>query len=302
MRIIDAHTHVFESLAGFGPRGELRGIGEGKARWANGDVIEMIPPELGDRSFTPDVLAALLRKHGVEKAVLLQGSFYGFQNDYTWEAYQKYPDLFLPSATFDPFCARADELADRYINQLHVPVVKFETSSGGGLMGYHKPFAIDADAFQEIFPMVEAAGATLVLDLGSPGMASFQPEAVANIARAYPSMRIVVCHLLAPGLCDAVPLERALRLLTLPNVWFDLAAIPWNVYPECYPYPTGQKYIRMAKKIVGSEKLIWGSDVPSPLTQESYSRLISYITDADIFTASELDGVLYGNAMDVYHF
>lgn len=50
MKLIDAHTHVFEQLCGFGPRGELRPIGGGRARWANGDEIEMIPPGLGERS------------------------------------------------------------------------------------------------------------------------------------------------------------------------------------------------------------------------------------------------------------
>ena len=48
MKLIDAHTHVFEQLCGFGPRGELRPIGGGKARWANGDEIEMIPPGWGN--------------------------------------------------------------------------------------------------------------------------------------------------------------------------------------------------------------------------------------------------------------
>lgn len=300
MRIFDAHTHVIDTLAGFGPRGELRAIGGGKARWANGDVIEMIPAGMGDRSFHYDTLAKLLRDHGVEKAVLLQGSFYGFQNDFTREAAQKYPELFLPSGTFDPFCVRAEELLEQLLGQYDMKIIKFEASSGGGLMGYHKAFPLDGDVFARIFERIAGSGATLVLDIGSPGMESFQPEAVAAIARKYPQMQIVVCHLLAPTLQDEEALTEALQILNCPNVYFDLAAMPWNVQPEAYPYPTALKYLAIAKKIVGTDKLIWGTDVPSVLTRESYEKLINYIVNSGLFTEKELARVFWENACRAY--
>lgn len=300
MRMIDAHTHVFDTLAGFGPRGELRAIGGGKARWANGEVIEMIPSGLGERAFTYDTLAALLQENGVERAILLQGSFYGFQNDYTREAAEKYPDLFVPSGTFDPFCANSLALADRLVNQLRLPIIKFETSSGGGLMGYHRPFPLDGEVFAESFELIARAEAALVLDLGGPGMPSFQPEAVAAVARRHPTLRIVVCHLLAPGPRDRDALADGLRTLALPNVWFDLAAVPWNLFPEGYPYPTGREYIRLAKDLVGAEKLLWGTDVPSVLTRDSYAHLVDYITGSGIFTPDELEQVFHGNACAAY--
>lgn len=301
MRIFDAHTHVIETLAGFGPRGELRAIGGGKARWANGDVIEMIPDGMGDRSFHYDTLAQLLRDQGVEKAVLLQGSFYGFQNDFTREAARKYPDLFLPSGTFDPFCARAGELLDQLLDTYHLSIIKFELSSGGGLMGYHRAFPLDGDVLDGTIARIAQAGATLVLDIGSPGMESFQPEAVAAIAKKYASMQIVVCHLLAPTLQDEAALTRALGILNCPNICFDLAALPWNVYPEAYPYPTALRYLAIAKKIVGADKLIWGTDVPSVLTRERYQKLADYIVNSGLFTEEELEKIFWSNACRAYH-
>lgn len=302
MKIIDAHVHVIERIAGFGQRGELRPIGLGKARWATGEEITLIPPLLGDREFTGETLVKLLDENHIEKAVLLQGSFYGFQNEYTYEVAKKYPDRFIAACTLDPFCLQADVLLDHFLCDMKFPIVKFETSSGGGLMGYHKPFAIDGDVFSSIFEKTASLGQTLVLDIGSPGMSSFQPDAIANIARKFPQMKIVVCHLLAPTLSDAAALEQGLRILKLENVWLDLAAVPWNVAPEKYPYETGRGFIRMAKDIVGSEKLIWGSDVPSPLTRDQYSHLIDYITTSGIFTENELEDVLYNNACVAYPF
>ncbi len=300
MKIIDAHAHVIERIAGFGRRGELRPVGGGRARWANGEEIQLIPAELGEDSFTGETLVGLLEKNGVEKAVLLQGSFYGFQNEYTHEVVNAFPGRFAMAGTLDPFCRERNALLDRLLEAMSVRIIKFEVSSGGGLMGYHEQLSLDGEVFAPLFERISSVGATLVIDIGSPGMESFQPEAIRIVAERHPHMKIVVCHLLAPGPGDERMLRVSLELLKRDNVWFDLAAIPWNVAPETYPYPTGQEYVRIARSIQGAGKLIWGSDVPCPLTRESYPRLITFITEAHIFMDSELEYVFRKNALVAY--
>ncbi len=301
MKIIDAHTHVFDYIKGFGSKGELQALGNGKARWATGEVLSMIPEELGDKSFTGETLFSILKDNDVDKAILLQGSFYGFQNEYTYEVAKKYPDFFLAAGTLDPFCKAADQILDRLLHDFQFPIIKFETSSGGGLMGYHKEYRIDKE-FSNVFDKIARENRTLVLDIGSPHMESFQPDAIARIATEYPDMHIIVCHLLAPTIHDADALSEALDKLQFDNVWFDLAAIPWNVAPETYPYPTGQHFIKMAAEIVGYQKLLWGTDVPSVLTKESYGNLSAYITQSRIFNEKELEAVFYYNALEAYPF
>ena len=85
MKIIDAHAHVVQCIAGFTSRGELRSAGGGMARYADGSEFQMIPKQFGE-SFTADDLVSVMDENGVEKAVLLQGQFFGFQNEYTAEA------------------------------------------------------------------------------------------------------------------------------------------------------------------------------------------------------------------------
>lgn len=300
MRVIDAHAHVIERIAGFGARGELRPLGGGRAAWANGDQIQLIPASLGDRSFTGETLVGLLDRHGVEKAVLLQGSFYGFQNDYSREIEKAYPGRFAMAGTLDPFCREREGLLQRLLGEMSVRIMKFEVSSGGGIMSYHEDFDLDGPVFAPVIERIASADATLVLDIGKPGSESFQPDAVARIAARWPALRIVVCHLLAPRLGDEEILKDSLGRLKRDNVWFDLAAVPWNVSPEPYPYPTGQRYVALARDIVGSEKLLWGSDVPCPLTRESYSRLMDYLSESRIFTEGQLEGVFHDNACEAY--
>ncbi|MDF3002907.1 MAG: hydrolase [Bacillota bacterium] len=298
MRIIDAHAHVIERVAGFGPRGELRPIGGGKARWADGSEISMIPEEMGSCDFTGEALLALMDSFQVEKAVLLQGSFYGFQNEYTFETVEKYPERFIGAGTFDPFCAERDRLLERLLCSFGFRIIKFEVSSGGGLMGYHEPFSVDGPVFAPVISRIADSGATLVLDIGSPGMKSYQPEAVKNIANRYPAMKIVLCHLLGPGVHDLEALTEGLKTLKRDNIWFDLAAVPWNLEPE--PYETARKFVKTAKGLVGAEKLIWGTDVPSVLTKERYADLIGYLADSHFFSQTELEAVFYHNACAAY--
>ena len=81
-RIIDSHAHVVQYIAGTGAGGELRSIGNGMAVYANGQTVRMIPQEFGGDCVTPEQLLQVMDGNGVEKAVLLQGNFYGYQNYY----------------------------------------------------------------------------------------------------------------------------------------------------------------------------------------------------------------------------
>lgn len=303
MKIIDAHVHVFQNLQGFRGEGELYPIGNGKGRWANGDIIEMIPEGLGDKGFTYETCHRVLKENGVEKAVLLQGSFYGFANEYVAEAVRAYPEMFVGAGTFDPMARYADMIYDRLTRELGFRIMKFETSSGGGFMSYHHPFDL-AEVFIPIAEKCEKNSQVLVLDIGSPGMNSFQPEAVRKIALKCPGLKIVVCHLLAPTLADKDTecFKESMEKLALPNVYFDLAAIPFNVQPETYPFPTGCEFIKSAKDIVGVDKLMWGTDIPSVLIQNSYKKLTEYLSEGNIFTKEELEKVYYKNALEVYPF
>ncbi len=300
-KFIDAHVHVFETLQGFSGKGELRPIGNGKARWATGEIVNMIPRELGSTNFTIETCRQLLHSNHVEKAVLLQGSFYGFQNEYVVESAAKYPDMFLAAGTFDPFAKKTEDIYNRLTDNLKVKVLKFETSTGCGIMSYHTDFDVEK-VFSPIAEQALRHGQTLVFDIGSPGMSSFQPEKIRTIAMRYPSLKIVVCHLLAPRLHDLDTLTASLKLLKFDNVFFDIAAVPANTQPETYPYPTGVKFIKTACTITGYRQLLWGTDVPSVLCNDSYTHLADYLEISDQFSDTELEAIYYTNALSAYPF
>ena len=299
MKIIDAHAHVVQYIAGFTSRGELRGVGGGRARYADGSEFQMIPEKFGG-SFTADDMISVMDGNGVEKAVLLQGQFFGFQNEYTAEAVKKYPNRLIGAGSYDPFCAKAEDVKRRLFHELGFKAVKFEVSNGSGLMAYHLPIDLDGEVMNACYRHAADNGLTVVMDIGRPRNCCWQVDALAAVVKKYPSVTFVICHLLAPQRTDVAILGGALSKLARPNVYFDLASLASNQQPETYPYPTAVEHLETAKRMVGSDRLMFGTDMPSNLCRDTYAHLTDYITLSGVFTDSELDDIFYNTANAVY--
>lgn len=301
IKIIDAHVHIARVVSGFGDRGELQAIGGGLVQYANGDIFALIPPELGEYGVTPEAMLRLMDKNGVERALLLQGNFLGNQNLYTLDAMRQYPDRFLGAAAYDPWCAHKDELRSYLFETCGFSVIKWEVSSGSGLMSYHPPFAIDGSEMDEEMRYAQAHNAVCVFDIGWPGAPCWQPQALARLARRYPDMKFVACHLIAPrGRARADEWREGMRALALDNVWFDLASVTARQKPETYPYPTALYYMEQARQIVGAGRMMFGTDTPSNLCKDTYEHYVRQIADSDIFTDDEKENIFYNTANSVY--
>ena len=298
MKIIDAHVHLVQYICGFGSRGELRAIGGGKAMYADGSVLNLIPPELGEYTVTPESVIALMDREGVEKAVILQGNYLGFQNQYALDATHKYPDRFQAAVTFDPFCRNKKLILENLVDKQGAKVLKMEVSTGSGLMAAHETLPLDGKIMEEVYEYADQKNMVCVMDIGRVEMESYQPEALRRAILRHPNMKWVVCHVLAPQKGGEARMEDDLRLLNL-NVWFDFAAIATNVNRgEAYPFPAAQEVVRRAKGVVGADRMMFGTDIPSTLTRQSYRHMVEYALP--LFTEAEQEKVYYDTANMVY--
>ncbi len=301
MKIIDAHIHLCQSLNGFGAKGELRCIGGGFVEYADGSTFQMFPAVLGEYNVTPEAVLSLMDREGVEKAVMLQGNFIGPQNLYTWEAMQKYPDRFTGAACYDPFCRKYQDVRRHLFEEFRFPIVKFEVSDGSGLMSYHREFALDGEMMEEQLCYAESLGLTVVFDIGRHGGCCWQVQGLAAAAKRHPGLQFVVCHLLAPqGRSYENDWQEAMKTLNLDNVVFDLASLSSNQRPEPYPYPTAIWFIKEAMHILGADRMMWGSDLPSNLCRDSYRHLFDYILESHVFTECEKESMLRNTADRIY--
>ena len=300
MKIIDAHAHVAQYIAGFTSKGELRAVGQGKAQYSTGEIFQMFPPEMGDIGVSPEALLKVMDENDVEKAVLLQGNWLGFHNQYTYEAVIKYPERFVGAATYDPFCVNVEAVKKRLFDDLGFKIVKFELSTGSGLMANRPPVYLDGTVMNGCYAHAREKGLTVVMDIGRPNCPCWQVDALASAISKYPEVTIVICHLLAPQRGDVQILSDALQKLKMPNVYFDLASLANNQKPESFPYPTASKHLETAKNTVGADRLMFGSDMPSALARDSYTHLKDYIIQSGVFNEKELQDVFYNTAYKVF--
>lgn len=300
MKIIDSHVHLVQYIAGTGAGGELRYIGNGWAEYASGERFQMLPEQYSGGTVTPEDLLKLMDEQEVEKAVLLQGNYFGFQNRYSLEAAARYPDRFRAAVSYDPFSRFRDQIRTHLFEELGAGIVKFEVSTGSGLMSNHHTFSLDGEMMEEEYAYADEHGLIFVIDIGKCGSESWQIEPLRRAILRHPSMKFVVCHLLAANMTQEKELAEGLKRLALPNVWFDLAAVPHNCRPDSYPYPNAVRYIRLGIDLLGADRLIFGTDIPSTLKRGSYREHIRYITDSDAFSQEEKELIMYQNAESVY--
>lgn len=294
MQIIDAHAHIYERLSGFGPRGEARAIGGGRVEWATGEVEQFILPEHGDTGFSAETLIKLMDEGGVDRAVLLQGSNYGFQNSYVSETVKKYPDRFVGAGTLDPFCAGAERIFENIADNLNLRILKLEISQGYGLCGYHPDLKIDGGELAPILSECEKNNITLTVDTGVMDTAGFQIDGLCRVCDRYPSLTVVVAHTLFPRE-DGRNGKRLeyLRKLASAKVYFDVANLRLHLQEQ-------RDYLRQAMDIVGADHLMWGSDCPGIFLNRGYRDLIDDVCDYERFSKNELTFLLGETAKKVY--
>lgn len=299
MKKIDAHTHLIGNICGIGSKGELRPIGKGKCQYANGDIIQLIPEIYGDYQLTPEVLIDVLSKNDCEATVCLQGNYAGFQNLYTLDAMKKYPNFINGAGTYDPFSYNKHLIINHLFNDENYKIIKMECSNGSGLMANHATIDLDGDVMNEVYQMANDRNLVFVIDIGRPNNNCYQIDNLCNVCKKYPNMTFVICHLTAPQHNQMDILRDNLNKLNLNNVYFDIAALPNNT-KQPYPFIEAQQYIRLAIDIVGSDKIIWGSDFPSAMNYCSYKESYDYIENSNLFTLEEKQNILYNNARRVY--
>jgi predicted TIM-barrel fold metal-dependent hydrolase len=270
-----------------------------------------MPPTAGLTRFPPEVLLDYLDWAGVDKAVLLQGSFYGECNGAVRRAVRQWPDRFTGAAFVDPRGPNPQAALRRRANEGFC-ILKFEMSVGTGFMGLYPDLRLDEPAFVDLYALAAELGFTITLDLGAPGSPSYQTDLVEALARRHPATRLVIAHLAQPPLAAqyAAPAtseqdaawEEQLTLGRLPNVWFDLSALPhFASATEDYPWPSALAAVQRAAARIGADRLMWGTDIPGTLAGATYHQLLRWVSrHCDFLSPAERASVLGDTAAHVY--
>jgi predicted TIM-barrel fold metal-dependent hydrolase len=233
--------------------------------------------------FTPDDLFAHTKPAGVEKIVLIQMSYYGFDNSYMTDMIAKYPEVFSGVAIIDhtqPHVAkRMSELSAKGVRgfRLYPP--------GDG--------KIDWTIDEGIHRIWRAAGE---LDLSVCLLINPSDLAMTDkMCEMFPGTRVVIDHFARIGVSgniDPTLLDRLCALAKHDEVFVKISAF-YALGKKKAPYDDLIPMIRRLLDAFGTRRLMWASDNPYQVQPpHRYVDSLSLIRD-------RIDGLSDGDKEDL---
>ena len=249
---IDAHSHVWT------PDTEKYPLAPGFKK------EDMKPP-----SFTPEEFFAHARPEGVDRVVLIQMSFYGFDNSYMLDSMKRYAGKMGGVGVVDWTAGQPDRdmarLARHGVRGFRVRSDRTPIDTWSETPSFDRMFRYAADHGLAICPLIE-------------------PAALPSLARTcarHLRTRVVIDHFCRIGI-DGQIRERDVHALCqmahFPEVHVKVSAF-YALGKKRPPHDDLEPMIRRLHGEFGPKRLMWASDCPFAVVDEKYRDSIALVRD-----------------------
>jgi predicted TIM-barrel fold metal-dependent hydrolase len=248
---------------------------------------DMVPP-----SFTPRELFAHCRTQGVERIVLIQMSFYKFDNSYMLDVMASQPGTYSGVAV-------VDETKPSVITDM-------QTLAKQGVRGFRVRASLElAEAWKTSQGMRKMWGYAAEAGLAICTLAD--PDALPSIqamCKEFPKTRVVVDHFARIGVSGTVSpedLEELSRLSDFENTFVKTSAF-YALGAKIPPYADLAPMIRTLHSAFGARRLMWASDCPYQVQPgHHYADSIGLIRDRlDFLSPEDKEWMLRKTAEQVF--
>jgi len=274
LNYIDAHSHIWTPDTGHYP------LAAGFRR------ANMDPP-----SFTIQELLDRAKPAGVNRVVLIQMSFYGYDNRYMLDAIKMFPGTFSGVAVIDQ-------------NALHPETEMLELKRQGvrGFRIYPKDTGVerwlDGEGLQGMF----RTGAKENLNM----CCLIDPNALPALSKAcekFPDTPVVIDHLCRIGVSGKVNAAEVKALCDMArrkNVTVKVSAF-YALGNKKPPYLDLAPMIRQVYDAFGPERLMWATDCPFQVVDHTYQQSIDLVLHGlDFLKADDKEWILRKTAERVF--
>ena len=271
LKWIDAHVHIWTQDANRYP--------------ASGFAVSTLEP----KEFTPEWLFRYCRPFQVGKLVLVQ-SVYSTDNSYMLDSARRYPGIFSVVGMIDHDTANIEEkmYEDKKAGVRAYRVILPMGNSEGFLddSGYKRMFKIAADTDQAICLLSHPDGLS----------------EINRICKDYEDTIIVIDHMARIGEVNEILDEHIDLLCNLsryPNVYVKLS----RFHALGNRHEEHEDLLPLINRVIetfGQDRVMWGSDSPYQVVEESYSNSINLVRYNLGLSDSELSAVLSDTANKVF--
>ncbi len=272
---IDAHVHVWTP--------DLKRYPLDK----NFTVQSMQP-----KSFTPEQLFAHCRPSGVERIVLIQMSFYQYDNSYMLDMIAKYPGVFSGVGIVDH---RREDVACKMKQLAEKGVRGFRIHSHGD----DAKNWVNDEAMHNLWKAAREQNLA-VCPLINPQDVQY----IDALCRKFPGTKVVIDHFARIGVSgkfEKEPLDALCRLARFPTTYVKTSAF-YALGKKKAPYLDLIPLIRRVVDAYGPERLMWASDCPYQVQGDyTYEPAIALIRDRiDFLSQADKQEMLRGTAQRLF--
>ncbi len=229
-------------------------------------------------SFTPEQLFTHTKPNGVGRVVLIQMSFYRFDNRYMLDTMKRFPGVFSGVGIVDENAPRPQdkmrELAAQGVRGFRIHPGKQAVDAWIGSAGMAAMWQAGTDQGLAICPLIN-------------------PEALPAIGKMcerYPKTRVVIDHFARIGVDGQIRDEQVdalCRLAKHPNTYVKTSAF-YALGKKQSPYTDLGPMIRKVRDAYGAKRLMWASDCPYQVDPgHNYADSIALIRNGLDFLSKE---------------
>ena len=243
--VIDFHTHIFPPY--FREKRD--------AFFPQEPAFEALYRSANSRLASKDELLQTMEEQGIQRSVIFgfpweKTEHFRRHNDYIIESVQRHPDKLTGFCCFSPLSPHAPSEVRRCLDAGLAGV--------GELAVYQSGFSEKIiRSLQEVMEICADRNVPVLFHTNEPvghvypGKTPVELSEIYALLKQYPSNTIILAHW-GGGLFFYSLMKKEVRDV-LKSVWFDTAASPFLYDPQIY---------RMAGEIVGTDKILFGTDYP----------------------------------------
>jgi predicted TIM-barrel fold metal-dependent hydrolase len=272
--LIDAHVHIWT------PDTKSYPLAEGFT----------VAKDMKPASFTPEELFAQCKPEGVNRIVLIQMSFYKYDNRYMLDMMEKHDDVFSGVAIVDEnkadVCDTMKSLGKQDVRGFRIYTSAAQAAAWGE--GMKKMWSCAADNGQAMCLLAD-------------------PESLPIVHKwcaQYPKTRVVIDHFARIGMKGPVKptdLDNLRRLAKFSNVYVKTSAF-YALGKKQAPYADIAPLIQSLRDTFGAQRLMWASDCPFQVQDgHTYANSVALVRDRlDFLSAEDKSWMLRKTAEKVF--
>lgn len=250
------------------------------------------PSAMQPPSFTAEEGLALVRAHGVTRVVLIQMSFYRYDNRYMLDAMRRYPGVFAGVGIVDDTAPRPQDAMRALARQ---GVRGFRIHPGAQTMNAW----LASPGMAEMWKCASDDGLALCPLVGPnalPGLAA--------MCAKFPRTRVVLDHFARIGVSGEfleADLATLCALAKFPHVHVKASAF-YAFGQKRAPYLDYGPMIRRLRDTFGPQRIMWASDCPYQIQRgHTYADAIALIRNRlDFLSATDREWMLRRTAEKVF--